>query len=308
MLSIIIPARNGFEGTLMCLNSVLYSVSRLNLTCEFILVDDASQTSDRILDAFRQHRGNAKGHETRIIRSRKHQHYSGVFSIGLQFATRDVIVFISNDMLVPPSFIQGLLLVSSLSPEFGIVRGVSNYVDSHPEHCVQLPERPKHFRDVDEFARGVFNTAGCAFVEDRILSGDAILLKRELVNRIGVLDLRFFGYFGDIDYGMRAHLAGFKLICAKGAWLFHEGSGHVKQEIASLGLTVDEARDRRMAMVEAAYREFRKKWRLDELPEQWNAGINLPSLDFIELARGHAANVPVKCELPMQVLDDLEII
>ena len=34
-----------------------------------------------------------------------------------------------------------------------------------------------------------------------------------------------FGYFGDIDYGVRAHLAGFKLVCAKGAWLFHE-TGH----------------------------------------------------------------------------------
>ena len=89
----------------MCLNSVLYSVSRLNLKCEFILVDDASQASDRILDAFRQHRSNAKGHETKIIRSRKHQHSSGVFSIGLHFASRDVIFFISNDMSVPPSFI-----------------------------------------------------------------------------------------------------------------------------------------------------------------------------------------------------------
>ena len=292
----------------MCLNSVLYSVSRLNLKCEFILVDDASQAPDRILDAFRQHRSNAKGHETKIIRSRKHQHYSGVFSIGLHFASRDVIFFISNDMFVPPSFIQALLLVSSLSRDFGIVRGTSNYVDSHPEHCVEPKERPKHFRDVDEFARSVFNATGCSFVEDRLLSGDAILLKRELVDRIGVLDLRFFGYFGDIDYGMRAHLAGFKLVCAKGAWLFHEGSGHVKQEMAQQALTVDQARDRRMALVEAAYREFREKWQLGELPAQWNAGNSIPSLDFVELARAHAANVPLKYEFPVQTLNDLEII
>src|SRR5207237_9584249 len=146
----------------------------------------------------------------------------------------------------PPSLLQAFLLVSSLSRSFCLVRGASNYVDSHLEHCVEPKDRPKHFRDVDEFARGVFNSAGRSFVEDRLLSGDAILLKLELVDRIGVLDLRFFGYFGDIDYGMRAHLAGFKLVCAKGAWLFQEGSGHVKQEMAQQALTVNQARDRRM--------------------------------------------------------------
>jgi 2,4-dienoyl-CoA reductase-like NADH-dependent reductase (Old Yellow Enzyme family) len=42
-----------------------------------------------------------------------------------------------------------------------------------------------------------------------------------------VPDLRFFGYFGDVGFGLRAHLAGFKLVCAKGAWLWHRRAGHV---------------------------------------------------------------------------------
>jgi hypothetical protein len=107
---------------------------------------------------------------------------------------------------------------------------------------------------------------------------------------------------------MRAQLAGFKLICAKGAWLFHEGSGHVKHEIMHHGLTHDEARERRMALVESAYQEFRNKWGMHHLPEKWNAGENMPSLDFVELARAHAANVALKYDFPVQTLDDLEII
>jgi len=47
--------------------------------------------------------------------SRKHQHYSGVFSVGLHFATRDIVFFISNDIAADASFIQAILLVSSLS-------------------------------------------------------------------------------------------------------------------------------------------------------------------------------------------------
>src|SRR5258705_12359311 len=82
VLSIIVPARNNAQFTAMCLASILFTVSRLNLNCEFILVDDASAPDEKILAAFRQHRANAVVHETKIVRSRKHQHYSGVFSIG----------------------------------------------------------------------------------------------------------------------------------------------------------------------------------------------------------------------------------
>jgi GT2 family glycosyltransferase len=306
VLSIIVPARNNPEFTANCLATILFSVSRLNLNCEFILVDDASAPEEKILDVFRQHRANATGHQTKIVRSRKHQHYSGVFSLGLHFATRDIIFFISNDMLVTPSFLQAVLLVSSLSREFGIVRGTSNYTDSHPEHWVEAKEPLKNFPDVDTFSRGVFSGNGCAFVEDKVLSGDAILLKRDLIEKIGVLDLRFFGYFGDVDFGMRAHLAGFKLVCAKGAWLFHEGSGHVKGDMArDKTLTLEKARDQRFAMVETAYQEFRKKWGISS-PEIWGGGGSAESIHFFDRARAYADRAELKYDFPLPVLDDVE--
>src|SRR2546430_3870737 len=128
-------------------------------------------------------------------------------------------------MIVTPSFIQAILLVSSLSREFGIIRGTSNYTDSHPEHLVEPKEPLKTFQEIDNFSRSVFSANSCRYVEDQVLSGDAILLKRSLIERIGVLDLRFFGYFGVVDYGVRGPLAGLCLGRAKGAWLFSEGSG-----------------------------------------------------------------------------------
>jgi GT2 family glycosyltransferase len=278
----------------MCLSSLLYSVSRLNLKCEFVLVDDASDPAERIPEAFRQHRAAAKGHEVKIIRPRTHQHYTGVFSIGLHYASRDIVLFISNDMVVPPCFLEAVLMVSSLSRSFGIVRGTSNYTDSHPEHRVEPPMRPKDFREVDAFSRNVFGAVGCAWVEDNLLSGDAILLKRELIEKIGVLDLRFFGYFGDIDYGMRAQLAGYRLVCAKGAWLFHEGSGHVKQDMIRYGMSYETVRDQRMALVEKAYQQFRGKWHM-EGPATWDSGRDAGSTDFLRLARANAGRVPLNC-------------
>ena len=41
----------------------------------------------------------------------------------------------------------------------------------------------------------------------------------------------------------RAHLAGFKLVCAKGAWLFHSGRGHIVAEVNRSG-AAGEAREK----------------------------------------------------------------
>jgi len=302
--SFIVPARNNAEFTAACLQSIHFSVARLKLAdCEFVLIDDESQPGENILEVFRQHRSNAQGHETKIIRSRKHQHYSGVFSLGLHFATRDTVFFISNDMLVTPSFLHATLLTSALSDDFGIVRGTSNYTDSHPEHRVKPKEPLDDYQEIEKFSQTVFDEKGGSYVEDKVLSGDAILLKRALIDRIGVLDLRFFGYFGDIDYGVRAHLAGYKLVCAKGAWLFHYGGGHLKFE-ARDEAQFRERMMRRAALVQAAYQEFRKKWNLPG-PEVFPARGSPRQLHFFD--RVNANGVPLKYDLPASALADTEM-
>lgn len=302
MPSIIVPARNHAQFTATCLGTILYSVSRLKLACEFILIDDASDPEERILDIFRDHRAKATGHDCKIVRSNKHQHYSGVFSIGLTQATRDLIFFISNDMITTPSFFEGLLLVSSLSRDFGIVRGTSNYTDSHPEHQIAPPQPLKTYPDIENFSRAQLASHGCAYVEDKLLSGDAILVKRALVERIGVLDLRFFGYFGDLEYGMRAQLAGFKLVCAKGAWLYHEGAGHLKGQAQAKGVPYSELHAKRMALVDAAYQEFRAKWHLEGyMPWQTRQ-----STEFVNRAMANAEKVALKYDFPASATDDLE--
>jgi len=301
--SIIVPARNNQAFTSTCLGSILFAVSRLNLACEFILIDDASEEGENIIEVFKQHRANAIAHHCKIVRSRKHQHYSGVFSIGLHLSTRDVIFFISNDMLVTPSFLEALLLVSSLSRDIGIVRGTSNYTDSHPEHQVEPPDPVKTYPDVENFSRNQFNLKTCTYAEDNLLSGDAVLVKRSLVERIGVLDLRFFGYFGDVDYGLRTQLAGFKLVCAKGAWLYHEGAGHVKRQLErDKQAKFEDLYAKRMALVEAAYQEFRSKWHIDGPP----SCAGLRSAEFVPKALANGNRVALKCDFSPAVMDDVE--
>jgi GT2 family glycosyltransferase len=303
MLSVIIPARNEGMMTQRCLDAALYTVSKLKLKCEFILVDDASEPGERIQDVFARFRVTAREHEVRIVRSRTHRHYTGVFSIGLHLSTRPLIFFLSNDMMVTPSFLGALLMVSALHPEFGIVRGTSNHTDSHPEYQVIPTPMPATYPAVDMFSRRIADANGCDWREDPHLSGDAVLIRRELVQRIGVLDTDFFGYFGDVDYGMRARLAGFKLVCALGAWLFHSGAGHVLREAQQRGeKNVAEAYERRMALVDAAYRVFQNKWP-GTYPDVFT---HLPAIGLAALERDNAARGSLRHELPPALLADLE--
>jgi len=303
MLSIIVPARNDGKMTRECLGALLHALERLKLSAELILIDDASDPAEDILSAFRDARTQAVGHDVRILRATTHRHYSGVFSLGLHHARGQKIFFLSNDMLVTPSFLLALLSVSALDPKIGIVRGTSNHTDSHPEYQIAPESKPTGYGDILAFSGRRLAEAGLSHREDRVLSGDAVLINRALIDVIGVLDLRFFGYFGDIDYGMRAHLAGFKLVCALGAWLYHVGGLHVTREMQQLGETdAKPSLARRMALVEAAYAAFREKWDTG-LPARYS---DCTSMDFFPVADAAKTRVPLHCTFPNAALDELE--
>ena len=303
MLSVIVPARNNPVLTRGCISAAVQSLDLLQLRGQFILIDDASDPGDGLPALFQELRANAPQHEFVVCRTKKNFHYTGVFSVGLHLSRMEKIFFLSNDMLITPYFFAAVLEVAALDPRFGVVRGTSNYADSHPEHTVVPPNSALRYEDIANFSRQRFETEGIGFAEVELLSGDAVLISRSLVNDIGVLDLRFFGYFGDLDYGMRAHLAGYKIVCAKGAWLWHEGAGHVKAAARAANLDLSVMSKRRMQLVQAAYAEFRGKW--DEtLSEKYDG----ETLGYFALAEKNAGRVQLKYELPRAALQDIEFL
>ncbi|MEI7932713.1 MAG: glycosyltransferase [Alphaproteobacteria bacterium] len=260
MLSVIIPARNNPRATADCVRSAIHSLYMLGLKCQIILIDDFSDPADGMLEVFRGLREFGKSqHDFTIVRTARNEHYTGVFAIGLSLVERHDAFFLSNDMMITPSFFSAVLGVAELSPDFGIVRGTSAYTDCHPEHEVPGPAL-NSYDDIKAFSRTVYEQKGLTYTEDNRLSGDAVLIRRPLLDAIGVFDPRFFSYFGDLDYGMRADLAGFKLVCAKGAWLHHAGEGYIRSEARARNADLAQLRAKRTAVVNEAYRIFRDKW------------------------------------------------
>jgi GT2 family glycosyltransferase len=303
LLSVIVPARNDAVSTRECIDSAISSLDALNLQCDFILIDDASDPVDGIQQVFKEVRAVARQHQFKIVRAKERLHYTRVFSLGVHLSDKERVFFLSNDMLITPQFFMAVLGVAALSRDFGIVRGTSNYCDSHPEHVVAPPDFRRGYADVISFSRANLEVKGFAFTEDHVLSGDAVLISRSLIDRIGVLDQRFFGYFGDIDYGLRAHLAGFKLVCAKGAWLWHKGAGYLKAD--AIKRKQESLHSERMQVVENAYQVFRQKWD-PSLPATYS---QLGSLHLFLMAEKNAARIgDLKYQFPAEARSTYEIL
>jgi hypothetical protein len=94
------------------------------------------------------------------------------------------------------------------------------------------------------------------------------------LEKVGVLDPRYFGFFGDIDFGLRVQRAGLKLVCAKGAWILHEGAAHFKLETIRGEPGLVYAAQKKVVF--DAYSAFRNKWNM-RLPESYP---NASKIDF----------------------------
>jgi len=286
MLSVLMLIRNTRRSAANCLQSLSSALQSLGLaqTTQIIVIDDASDPQHGITPLLRDFR-QSTGLKVTILGFTQRQHYSRGLALGLSLATGQQVLFVSHDMILTPSYLRTLLAVSALSPAYGLVRGTSTYVDCFPQHVVVPPIAPRSLADVVAFSEFIERTQGLWHVEDRLLTGDSMLIRREVLEKIGVFDPRYFGYFGDIDFGLRLQRAGFKMVCAKGAWLLHEGAAYYKDESQTTQTDMSLVHARRMQVVQDAYALFREKWD-PALPVQY------PGADALELERLRTADAP----------------
>jgi len=77
----------------------------------------------------------------------------------------------------------------------------------------------KH-RGIDEVDRGQYEETS----ETPFATGCCMLIRKEVVEKIGLLDEKYFLYFEDVDYSLRAKKAGFKIVYFPKAHLWHKNA------------------------------------------------------------------------------------
>lgn len=216
-LTVGISAYGNHVTTKACLTALF---SAIRGEYELILVDDCSPDQGEILDVYRW--AASQHPNTKIYRFDVNKEYSGSLNCILSHAAEENILFISNDIFVTPRYVATLFEVMRVNPEVGVVRGVSNFVDNGlSSHNLKCPEL-KSADDIKQFSEKVHKSEGVSFFAETFLTGDAFMVRKEVLRKIGTFDPLFFGYFADHDFGIRVCNAGYKLAVAKGAFAFHQ--------------------------------------------------------------------------------------
>lgn len=216
-VSIAIAAHGNVEASKKCLECLFRSIEG---SFELLLIDDCSPdngaTRSLFCEAGKLHRN------TKVFVFSENLEYTGSVNAALSHAGGDLVFFLSNDIYVTGHYFAGLIQAAIAHPS-AILRGSSNFVDNEqPTHNFTTEQEIKTLDDLMFEARAISNRYGIGTLPDKYLVGDAFVVSRPVIEKIGTFDPLFYGYFGDQDYGLRARIAGFELLLVQGAFAYHD--------------------------------------------------------------------------------------
>jgi N-acetylglucosaminyl-diphospho-decaprenol L-rhamnosyltransferase len=211
-LSVVILNYNTRDELRVCLQALQPEVSALD--AEVFVVDNASSDGSAEMVA-------AKFDWVRLIRSPRNGGFAYGNNLALRQATGKAVLLLNPDTLMPPSGLAALLDALRRHPEAGIVGPKLLRADgsmhlacrrSFPTPSVafsRLTGLSRWFQHSPRFGRYnlTFVDPDLAIEVDSVC-GACMLVRREVIERVGLLDERFFMYGEDLDWCMRARQAG----------------------------------------------------------------------------------------------------
>ena len=217
-----------------------------NYDLQFIIIDNASKEPFSLVK-------NEQGENIHVIRSEVNTGFAGGNNIGMQYALNhgaDYILCINNDTFAEKKLLQELVAVLENEPKVGVVTPKIYFAKGHEFHIDRYKKedlgkvfwyaggytdwanvRSVH-RGVDEVDQGQYDKQE----KIQFASGCCMLFKREVLEKIGLFDERYFLYFEDADLNERVKKKGYDITYIPKAVLWHMnaassgGSGNLLQD------------------------------------------------------------------------------
>lgn len=235
LTSLVILTHNQLEYTRRCLDSVRRFTDEPH---ELIVVDNAS--SDGTVEYLRSLP------DVRLIANADNRGFPAAANQGIRAASGRQILLLNNDTVVTTGWLKRLLRALHSEPTIGLVGPCSNCVSGEQQVAVGYDD----LAGFDGFAWDWGKRHDGRRSDTDRLIGFCLLIRREVVDRIGLLDERFgLGCFEDDDYCLQALQAGWRAVIAWDAFVHHYGGR------TFVGSGVDFA-----ALMEENQRRFRTKW------------------------------------------------
>ena len=151
--------------------------------------------------------------------------FTGGSNLVLSYALEcgaDFVWLVNSDALVEPDTLSKLIAAAAAEPAAGILSPVL-YVNSHAREIQSCGTRLDVRDGVRDYFEEVPAAIDCMRHAPRqfCVWGTAMLIRRDVIERIGMLDERFFAYDEDFDYCLRAIDAGFEVRLVPDAGVLH---------------------------------------------------------------------------------------
>ena len=220
-VTIIILNWNGKEDTIECLESLKH-ITYPNY--EMLLVDNGS--TDGSVECFRE-----KYPGIEIIETGENLGFAGGNNVGIRRAMdeeADYVLLLNNDTVVDPEFLGELVKVAESNISIGIVGPKIYYYDYGGRKDVIWFAGGKMLRRIGQpFHDGLHKIDKGQYGKLKnvdFITGCALLVKKEVIDKIGLLDVDYFAYFEDLDYNIKVSKAGYSIVYSPKAKIWHKGS------------------------------------------------------------------------------------
>jgi hypothetical protein len=226
---------NGAKNTLECLAS-LKKINIQDFKLTILVVDNASSEK---LSLKSETTGKIK---VEVIENKENFGFSGGNNIGIKQALKnnaDYVLILNNDTFVAPDFLNQLIKAAEKNQNAGILVPKIYFAPEFEYHKERYSEKEKgkvfwyaggkmdwknvigSNRGVDEVDKGQFEKSE----ETEMATGCCMLIRREVLERIGNFDENYFLYYEDADLTMRAKNNGFKIIYVPSSIVWHKNAG-----------------------------------------------------------------------------------
>ncbi|MGH7203996.1 MAG: glycosyltransferase family 2 protein [Candidatus Levyibacteriota bacterium] len=223
----------------------LAKINRVNFTIQTIVVDNGSTEKFQLSPQEQLH--------TTLIYNADNIGFSGGYNIGIKTALENganAVMIVNNDTLLDPNILIHLEKVLYSEDVIGLTVPKMYFAKGHEFHkdrytkeqvgkvlwyaggSVDWNNVQSIHRGVDEVDDGQYNrTEKVDFA-----SGCCMLIKKEVFEKVGMFDERYFLYYEDADLCERMKRAGYMLYYVPRAFLYHVnasssgGAGNVIQD------------------------------------------------------------------------------
>lgn len=217
LLSIIAINYNGLKDT--C--ELIESLPLEDKSIEVIVVDNASAQDEATIIEERYP-------QVKIIRSKKNLGFAGGNNLGIKAAKGKYLFFLNNDTLLKPqtSDIRSLISRLETSPKIGMVCPKIRFTWGNQliQFAGYTPLTPITMRNkaigCGEVDHGQFDTPHLT----PYAHGAAMMIKREVIEKAGLLPECYFLYYEELDWSMMIRRVGYDIWYEPACTVFHKES------------------------------------------------------------------------------------